>query len=155
MKYLSLAMLNKECAVSSPLLRTIFAKYPSSLVISVSESFIVRSLNGWSYSMPCPLFITRILSESIIVANLCAIIRTVQWSKFYLSFCYIKLSVSKSILAVASSNTMILFFYNIALAKQSNYFYPVEKILLLSFISVYILSFNELMWSSRWTSSKA
>jgi len=33
-----------------------------------------------------------------------------------------KASVSKSTLAVASSNTTILAFLNIALARQSNYF---------------------------------
>ena len=39
-----------------------------------------------------------------------------------------RLSVSKSTLAVASSRIKILFFSNIALAKHSNYFCPTENI---------------------------
>jgi hypothetical protein len=38
-----------------------------------------------------------------------------------------KSSVSKSTLAVASSNIKILLFFNNARAKQINYFYPIEK----------------------------
>ena len=70
---------------------------------------------------------TKIRSASITVANLWAIIITVESLKLDLNFYYIRLSVSKSTFAVASSRTNIFVLSNIALARQINYFYPTEK----------------------------
>ena len=108
----------------------------SFFVISVSFTSLARSLNGWSNSYSRPASMTRILSESITVASLWAIISTVQFLKLLFSYSWMKLSVSRSTLAVASSSTRTLVSLMIALARQSNYFYPIEKTLLLSVTSV-------------------
>lgn len=71
-----------------------------------------------------------------------------------LSFYWIKLSVSKSTLAVASSRTKIFVSLIIALAKHINYFYPTEKRLLLSETCVSNLSFILSIWSNKLTSFK-
>ena len=116
---------------------TILANGPSSpfsffLVIVVSESSFVNNLKGWSNSVSRPRSMTKILSESMTVANLCAIMRTVQFLKLFLSYSWMKLSVSRSTLAVASSSTRILVSLMIALARQRSCFYPIENKLLLS-----------------------
>jgi hypothetical protein len=46
-------------------------------VTSVSSSFLASNLNGWSYSRPVPSAITKIRSESITVASLWAMTKTV------------------------------------------------------------------------------
>lgn len=114
--------------------------------------FCTINLYGWSNSPALPSDITQILSTSIIVANLCAMIRTVQSSNFSLSLDWIRLSVSRSTLAVASSSTNILVFLMIALTKQTNCFWPTENKLLLSLQYVLKPSLRDAIFFSSWTS---
>ena len=50
--------------------KTNFEKCPSNLVISLSFSFLAKSLKGWSYSFMYPSSNTNNLSQSMIVASL-------------------------------------------------------------------------------------
>lgn len=70
---------------------------------------------------------TRILSASMIVAKRWAMIKTVQPPKSSFNLVWIRLSVSKSMLAVASSKTKILVFLTIALPRHTSYFCPTEN----------------------------
>ena len=88
-------------------------------------------MKGWSNSTTLLSYITITLSVSIIVASLWAIMMTVCSFMHVLITFYIKLSVYKSMFAVASSNTNIFEFFIMVLAKHSSYFYPTEKVLLL------------------------
>ena len=75
---------------------------------------------------------TKILSASMMVASRWATMITVQSWNRSLSILWMKLSVSKSTFAVASSRTKIFVFLIMALARQTSYFWPAEKRLLLS-----------------------
>lgn len=82
---------------------------------------------GWSNSSASPLLSTKIRSDSIIVSNRWATVSTVQSLNFCFMVCWINESVSISTLAVASSNTNILFFLKIARARQISCFCPTEN----------------------------
>ena len=128
--YFSLAILKRFSEESLPVAYTILAKNPSSFVMHSSSRLSARRLNGWSYSTPVPLAITSILSASITVASLWAMIRTVaEWLSMNYSriLDWMKLSVCKSTFAVASSRTNILVLRSIALAKQISCFCPTEN----------------------------
>lgn len=84
---------------------------------------------------------TKIRSASITVANRCAIIKTVELSygllkNFSLNLFCMRLSVYKSMFAVASSKTMILLRCNKARARHISCFYPTENTVLLSLIII-------------------
>ena len=92
--------------VSYPVAFTIYAKWVLWVILS-SQSLIASNLKGWSYSTISPYDKTNTLSLSIMVANLWAILITVDPLILFLTIDCIKLSVYKSTLAVASSNTNI------------------------------------------------
>ena len=76
-----------------------------------------------------PSFITIILSQSLMVDNLCATTKEVlPWSNFSIPSCT-NFSVSVSILDVASSNINIEGFDNTALAIANYWFSPALKLL--------------------------
>ena len=106
----------------------IYAKWLSCLVIVRSvEGLRARSLYGWSNSTARPYCMTKIRSASMIVAKRWAMIRTVQPPNSSFSLVWIKLSVSRSILAVASSRTKILVFLIIARPRHTSCFCPTEN----------------------------
>lgn len=82
---------------------------------------------GESNSTICPLSKTTTRSESMIVFNLCAIVRTVQSLNSVRIVLCIKSSVSKSTAAVASSRMRTLVFLNRALLKQISCLWPTDK----------------------------
>jgi hypothetical protein len=67
------------------------------------------------------------LSESIIVFNLWAMVKTVQSLNSVLMVLWIKSSVSKSTAAVASSKTSTFVFLNNALLRQINCLCPTDR----------------------------
>ena len=146
-------MSNSCYADCSPVARIILEKSPSFrvTVVSFSGSFASK-LSGWSNSSQCPEFMTRIRSASMTVASLCAMMSTVRLWKLSLSFCWIRLSVSKSTFAVASSRTSILVSSKMARARQRSYFWPTENKLLLSETTVSNLLANLSICSNSLTS---
>ena len=63
--------------------------------------------------------VPRILSQSMMVCSLCAMVGTVQWRNLSLMASWIRVSVLGSTLAVASSRTRILFCLSTALARHT------------------------------------
>ena len=96
-----------------------------------------RSTSGASYSPTAPSSMRRTLSLSMIVWSLWAMVITVQsWNSSWMSD-YIFCSVSTSMLAVASSKRIILFFLKIALQIHKSYLSPELK----------FAPFSEICWS--------
>ena len=90
-------------------------------------SFFSR-LEGLSNSDTSPLFNTKIRSEYRTVLILCAIVSTVLSANCFLITFWIKVSVSRSMLAVASSIRTILFGFNRERAMFISCFYPELKL---------------------------
>lgn len=108
----------------------------SSCNLKKRELGFYNKVSGDSNSETYPSLITKILSLSIIVLILWAIVKTVQFLNTSLIVFCTKFSVYISILAVASSINTNLLFFNKALAIQSNYFSPTLKLPPPSAISV-------------------
>ena len=83
--------------------------------------------SGWPISSSFPFLKTAIRSESIIVFNLWAMVKTVQSANSFRRVDCIKSSVSWSTVAVASSRTKTFVFRSKALARQINCLCPTEK----------------------------
>ena len=83
--------------------------------------------SGWPISSSFPFLKTAIRSESIIVFNLWAMVKTVQSANSFRRVDWIKSSVSWSTVAVASSRTKTFVFLSKALARQINCLWPTEK----------------------------
>ena len=84
-----------------------FHKRTESLVIDLKiEPSVFNKISGESISCSCPFSNTAILLESKIVFSRCAIVKTVQSANSFFNVAWIKLSVSWSTAAVASSKTI-------------------------------------------------
>lgn len=146
--FTSAAILCNNLALFGSVCSTILYKYPF---------LFSNKVYGWSNSTIVPPSITIILSESITVIKRWAIVNTVHVRNLFLIVFCIKPSVLKiekthnlikcfikiffgikilflyyfycgSTLAVASSNTRILLFRTIALAKHTNCLWPTLKL---------------------------
>lgn len=106
------------CIVSASLESTNFLKCPS--------AFINNKI-GWSNSTIFPFSNTKIRSDSITLCNWWDIVSTVQAEKLCFIVFWIRLSVSGSTLAVASSLIKILLFRNVARAKEINCLWPMLR----------------------------
>mmetsp|Transcript_6912 Transcript_6912/g.24943 ORF Transcript_6912/g.24943 Transcript_6912/m.24943 type:complete len:370 (+) Transcript_6912:1295-2404(+) len=98
---------------------------------TISANFelgLLSRVSGESNSATSPPSRSRILSESMIVLSLWAIVSTVQSLKAILMVFWIRVSVSPSTLLVASSRIRILDLRIRALAMQSSCFWPTERL---------------------------
>ena len=101
---------------------------PADIAISAKIPLELSRLFGVSHSTSCPWSSTMILSYCITVLSLWAMVRTVQEEKEVWIVLWMRWSVLRSRLAVASSSRRMLFLLTRARARHINCFSPTEKL---------------------------
>jgi hypothetical protein len=92
------------------------------------DSVLSSNTSGRSYSATTPALTVRIRSDSIIVSNLCAMVKIVRCEKCFFNTSLTAALVSESKAAVASSKSRMGDGFNIARAKQMSCCVPREKL---------------------------